>query len=126
MTIASAGEQLGLLVLQDVPKYLELDGHHHPVPIYAGPEYLPGVPFHVAAVDAAQLVGKPIADLHKHDTAEVYLVLSPGLTFEIQTENGTVLLESPVSVLIPAGLQHRFVVREVSIAPCYFLGILMV
>ena len=118
-------ERLGLVVAEGLPHYEEVVGHYKPVPIYAGPDSLPGVPFHVAAADAAELVGNPVADLHQHDVAEVYLAVTPGLRFDIETDQGSVSLESPASVLIPAGTWHRFVVREVSIAPCPFLGILI-
>ena len=123
--MATTEERAGLIVADGLPRYEEMPGHHGPAPIYVGPEILPGVPFRVAAADAAELVDKPIADLHRHDAAEIYVVVTAGLKFEVQTEHGNVPLESPVSVLIPAGVRHRFVVREAAVAPLPFLGILV-
>lgn len=118
-------QRAGLIVADGLPRYKEMPGHHEPTPIYVDPDILPGVPFSVAAADAAELVDKPLADLHQHDAAEVYVVVTPGLKFEVQTERDVVPLKSPVSVLIPAGVWHRFVVREATTAPLPFLGILV-
>jgi mannose-6-phosphate isomerase-like protein (cupin superfamily) len=115
----------GLSVIEGLPRQVVMSGHHGPADIYLGREDAPGVTFTVAAIDAAALVGKPLADLHSHDVDEIYLVVTPGLRFDVETDRGSVEVLSPASVRIPAGTRHRFVVREAAVAPCPFLGILL-
>jgi mannose-6-phosphate isomerase-like protein (cupin superfamily) len=115
----------GLSVNEGLPRQVAIPGHHGPADMYLSPEDAAGVTFTVAAVDAATLVGKPLADLHSHDVDEIYLVVTPGLRFEVETDRGSVEVRSPASVRIPAGTRHRFVVREAAVAPCPFLGILL-
>jgi len=118
----------GLVVTEGLPLYEEMDGHHVPVPIFLSPQTLP-VPqasFTVAAIDAAQLIGAPHADAHVHpDQDEIYLCVTPGLRFEVETDAETIALDSPASVFIPAGVRHRLIVHEVSTDTCPFLGILL-
>lgn len=118
----------GLVVTEGLPVHQEMDGHHAPVPIYLSPQTLP-VPqasFTIAAVDAAQSIGAPHADPHVHpDHDEVYLCVTPGLRFEVETEAETIALDSPASVFIPAGVRHRLIVHEASTDTCPFLGILL-
>jgi hypothetical protein len=119
-------ERAGLTVTEGLPVHREFDGHHGPVPMYLTPETLPGTPFSIAAVDAAQLIGAPHADLHLHDDHdEIYLCVTPGLRFSVETDEEEIALESPASILIPAGVRHRLVVHEVSTSTCPFLGILL-
>jgi mannose-6-phosphate isomerase-like protein (cupin superfamily) len=116
----------GLVVTEGLPVHLEMDGHHAPVPIFLSPQTLPQAPFTVAAVDAAQLIGAPHADPHVHpDHDEIYLCVTPGLRFEVETDAETIALASPASVFIPAGVRHRLIVHEVSTDTCPFLGILL-
>lgn len=116
----------GLGVVTDLPRLQEMPGHHAPASIYLGPEDAPGgLPVTVAAVDAAELVGQPLSDLHVHDVDEVYLVVTPGLSFDVETDRGSVSVASPASVRVPAGTPHRFVVRAADVSPCPFLGILV-
>jgi mannose-6-phosphate isomerase-like protein (cupin superfamily) len=116
----------GLVVTEGLPVHEEMDGHHAPVPIFLSPETLPGAPFRIAAVDAAQLIGAPHADLHVHDDHdEIYLCVTPGLRFEVETDAERIALESPASVFIPAGVRHRLIVHEVATDTCPFLGILL-
>ena len=104
----------------------EFDGHHGPAPMYLTPETLPGTPISIAAVDAAQLTGAPHADLHVHDDHdEIYLCVTPGLRFAVELAGDQIELESPASILIPAGVHHRLVVHEVQTDTCPFLGILL-
>jgi mannose-6-phosphate isomerase-like protein (cupin superfamily) len=100
-------------------------GHPAPAEIYLGPEDVEGLPIKVAAVDASQLVGKPLTELHRHRVDEIYLVVTPGLRFDVETDAETVAVRSPASVRIPAGTPHRFVVRQADASPCPLLGILV-
>jgi quercetin dioxygenase-like cupin family protein len=118
-------ELTGLSVVEDLPREEAMEGHPAPASIYLAPEDAPGVPVKVAAVDAAELVGKALTELHTHDVDEIYLVVTPGLEFAVETDEGSVEVSSPASVRIPAGTPHRFVVREAEVAPCPFLGILL-
>lgn len=121
----STGENGRLVVVDDLPREELMPGHHHPARIYLGPDDVPGLPIRVAAVDASQLVGQPVANLHEHDVDEIYLVVTPGLRFEVETDAESVVVRSPASVRIPAGTPHRFIVREAEVSPCTFLGILV-
>jgi mannose-6-phosphate isomerase-like protein (cupin superfamily) len=118
-------ERTGLSVAHGLPRYEEMPGHHAPTPIYLGPEDAAGLPIKIAAVDTSELVGKPLSELHTHDVDEIYLVVTPGLRFDVETDRGTVRATSPTSIRIPAGTPHRFVVREATVSPCPLLGILL-
>jgi quercetin dioxygenase-like cupin family protein len=119
-------ERSGLVVTEGLPVHEQMDGHHAPVPIFLSPETLPGATFRVAAVDAAGLIGAPHADPHVHeDHDEIYLCVTPGLRFEVETDGERIALSSPASVFIPAGVRHRLIVHEVATDTCPFLGILL-
>jgi quercetin dioxygenase-like cupin family protein len=116
----------GVVVTEGLPIFQAFDGHHGPAPMYVTPETIPGAPLSVAAVDAAQIVGAPHADLHLHDDHdEIYLCLTPGCRFTVELEDDAIELSSPASVMIPAGTKHRLVVHEVATETCPFLGILL-
>jgi mannose-6-phosphate isomerase-like protein (cupin superfamily) len=121
----AAPERSRLTVVEDLPREERMPGHPAPAQIYLGPEDVPGLPIKVAAVDAAQLVGRPLTELHRHDVDEIYLVVTPGLRFDVETNTEIVPVRSPASVRIPAGTPHRFVVRAAVSSPCPFLGILV-
>ncbi len=119
-------QRSGLVVTQGLPVYEEMDGHHEPAPLYLTPETVPGVPFRIAVVDAAQLVGSPHADLHVHaEHDEIYLVATAGCHFTVETDRDALVLDAPASILIPAGTPHRLVVHSVTTDTCPFLGILL-
>jgi mannose-6-phosphate isomerase-like protein (cupin superfamily) len=118
-------EPTRLGVVEDLPREERMAGHPAPAQIYLGPEDVEGLPVKVAAVDASELVGKPLTELHRHDVDEIYLVVTPGLQFDVETDAETVAVRSPASVRIPAGTLHRFVVREAEVSPCPLLGILV-
>lgn len=124
--MATSINEVGVTVVRGLPNYVTIQGHHAPAALYVQPEHLEGtLALTVAAVDASELVGKPLADLHSHEVEELYLVVSPGLRFEVQTDEGSVMVDSPASVRIPAGKPHRFVIHAAATAPLPFLGILM-
>jgi mannose-6-phosphate isomerase-like protein (cupin superfamily) len=114
-----------LSVVEDLPREQRMPGHPSPAQIYLGPEDVEGLPITVAAVDAAELVGKSLTELHTHDVDEIYLVVTPGLRFDVETDAETVSVRSPASVRIAAGTPHRFLVRAAEVSPCPFLGILV-
>jgi hypothetical protein len=119
-------QRSGVLVTEGLPVFQAFDGHHGPAPMYVTPETLPGAPFSIAAVDAAQLAGAPHAELHLHDDHdEIYLCVTPGLRFTVELEDDAIELTSPASILIPAGVKHRLVVHEAQTDTCPFLGILL-
>ena len=119
------GEPSRVSVVEELPREERMPGHRAPARIYLGPDDVEGLPIKVAAVDASQLVGKPLTELHQHDVDEIYLVVTPGLRFDVETDAETVSVRSPASVRIPAGTPHRFLVREAEHSPCPFLGILV-
>jgi mannose-6-phosphate isomerase-like protein (cupin superfamily) len=121
----SAGRRSRVSVVEDLPREEQMAGHPAPAQIYLGAEDVEGLPIKVAAVDAAELVGKPLTELHRHAVDEIYLVVTPGLRFDVETDAETVAVRSPASVRIPAGTPHRFVVRQADVSPCPFLGILV-
>lgn len=120
-----ARTEAGVTVVEALPEQEVLEGHHAPADIYLRPEHAGGAGLTIAAADAAELVGRPLADLHRHAVDEVYLVVTPGLRFAVETDEGEVIVDSPASVRVPAGRLHRFVVHEATTAPCPFLGILL-
>jgi mannose-6-phosphate isomerase-like protein (cupin superfamily) len=119
------GDERRLRVVEDLPRQEVMAGHPVPAQIYLGPEDAPGLGIKVAAVDASTLVGRPLTELHSHEVDEVYLVVTPGLRFDVETDAETVSVRSPASVRIPAGTPHRFLVREAAVSPCPLLGILL-
>jgi mannose-6-phosphate isomerase-like protein (cupin superfamily) len=121
----SVAEPSRVSVVEELPREERMPGHPAPAHIYLGPEDVQDLPIKVAAVDASQLVGKPLTELHRHDVDEIYLVVTPGLNFEVETDTETVSVHSPASVRIPAGTPHRFYVRAATQSPCAFLGILV-
>lgn len=121
----ATGNDSRVSVVEDLPREERMAGHPAPARIYLGPEDVEGLPIKVAAVDASELVGKPLTELHRHEVDEIYLVVTPGLHFDVQTDTETVPVRSPASVRIPAGTPHRFVVRRAERSPCPFLGILV-
>lgn len=114
----------GVTVVEELPQSQLIEGHHAPAEIYLRPEEA-GAPLTIAAADASTLVGRPLADLHRHQVDEIYLVVTPGLRFAVETDQGSVTVESPASVRVPAGILHRFVVHDAQTSPCPFLGILL-
>jgi len=119
-------QRSGVTIVDGLPVYVEVAGHHEPTPFMVTPETLPEAPFSIAVVDAARLVGAPHADLHVHDDHdELYLVATPGLRFTVETEDDAIELRSPATISIPAGVKHRLVCHEVETDTCPFLGILL-
>jgi hypothetical protein len=114
-----------LKVTSGLPRHREIQGHFAPAAIYLDGADSPDVPVTIAAVDASKLVGSPLSDLHVHACAEVYLAVAPGLRFAVETDQGFTEVASPASVHVPAGVPHRFVVRDAAETPYIFLGVLL-
>jgi mannose-6-phosphate isomerase-like protein (cupin superfamily) len=114
-----------LHIVSDLPRYKRIDGHYAPAALYLSPSDHPGVPVSIAAVDAALLLGTPLSDQHIHPCDEIYLAITPGLRFAVETDKDITEVISPASVRVPAGVPHRFLVRQVATAPCIFLGVLL-
>ena len=49
---------------------------------------------------------RPLAEPHKHDTSEYYLIIGD-LTFEISLGDEKHLVNGPASVFVPAGVLHN-------------------
>lgn len=114
-----------LSVTTALPRQREIEGHFAPAAIYLDGTDDAHVPVTIAAADASKLVNSPMSDLHVHACAEVYLAIAPGLRFSVETDRDTTDVTSPASVLVPAGVPHRFVVRQAPETPYVFLGVLL-
>jgi hypothetical protein len=101
--------RVALPVLRDVP------GHHRPAPLYLTADMFGGLPVEVAAAELSNLVDRPVAELHRHDVPEVYLLLSPTpgeAEIEIELDGESHRLVSPGAFMVPAGSEHRFTTRR--------------
>jgi hypothetical protein len=95
----------------DLPRYLPVAGHYQPAPFYLTSDMFGGVPVQLAGGPIHQLVGKPVATMHRHDVAEVYLLVSPTpgkARIEVTVEETTYQLVSPALLHVPAGAEHCF------------------
>lgn len=114
-------------VARELPVWREVAGHHAAAPFLLTQEMFGGLPFDLASAELSELVDRPIAELHEHDSAEIYVLLSaqPGeAEIEIELPDGPVRLTSPAALLVPARTKHRFVTRRA--APgCFCLGLLL-
>lgn len=117
--------EIGIIVFnnKEVPYYTEMDGHYAPVPMFLGDNLLKNLPFSIAAVDISKKLGQPIAELHKHNQAEVYFIPSPGVKLDVKTDKGCVTVESPTVVVIPKHTDHQFIIHSCMYSPCYIMGI---
>ncbi|MFH1489943.1 MAG: hypothetical protein ABII06_13655, partial [Pseudomonadota bacterium] len=98
-------------VVTDLPKYVEVTGHHNPVPFWIAPGMFPGLELRVAGSEASKIAGATHADPHVHAHPEVYLAPSEdrgAILVEIEMDEERFLLESPFAVFIPAGVSHCF------------------
>lgn len=114
-------------VVTDLPKYVEVAGHHNPAPFWIGPGMFPGVNLRIAGLDASKMVGMPHATPHVHESPEIYLCPSDNkgdVFVEIQMDDEKMLVESPFAVFIPPGIRHCFTVLRCD-SPHYVLGILL-
>jgi hypothetical protein len=114
-------------VVTDLPKLVEVEGHHEPAPFWIAPEMFPGVNMRVAGMDVSKIVGAPHANPHVHESPEIYLAPSEkkgAVVVEIQMDEETFTVESPFAVFIPPGVMHCFKVLKCN-SPHYVLGIML-
>ena len=63
-------------VVTDLPKYLEVAGHHEPTPFWIVPKMFPGVNLHVAGLEVSKIVGAPHSNPHVHNSPEIMFLES--------------------------------------------------
>jgi hypothetical protein len=120
-------EKLQKYVVTDLPKYIEVAGHHKPAPFWIAPDMFPGVRLRVAGAEASKMVGAPHAVPHTHEGPEIYLTPSEkksDLVIEVQMDDEKFLVEAPFAVFIPPGVRHCFRVVKCE-KPHYVLGIML-
>ncbi|GAA2428078.1 hypothetical protein GCM10010433_30110 [Streptomyces pulveraceus] len=111
----------------DIPQFLPVAGHHQPAPFYLTADMFGGVPVQLAGGSIDHLVGKPVADPHRHEVAEVYFLVSPnpgGARIEVTVDGETRELSSPALLHVPAGAEHRFLTLEAETGS-YCFGLLL-
>jgi hypothetical protein len=117
----------GVQQVDDLPRLVEVDGHHAPAPLYLTAEMFGGLPLEMAGAELSALVGRPIAELHRHEVPEVYVLLAPepgGAEIEVTVEGETYSMVAPSALLVPAGASHRFVTKRAT-GGSFCLGLLL-
>jgi quercetin dioxygenase-like cupin family protein len=120
-------EKLQRYVVTDLPKYVEVGGHHQPAPFWVMPDMFPGVKLRVAGAEASTMVGSPHADPHTHEGPEIYLAPCEekgAVVIEVQMDDEKFLVDAPFAVFIPPGVKHCFKVVTCQ-KPHYILGIML-
>ena len=115
-------------VVTDLPKLVDVVGHHEPTPFWIVPDMLPGVNLGVAGGEAGKSVGKPHADPHVHDHREVYLCITENrgdVVIEVQMNEDKFQVESPFAILLPKGVRHCFQVLKCDTPNYYVFGIML-
>ena len=121
------GNKYAKYVETQLPKYVEVTGHHKPAPFWIAPGMFPGVNLRVAGLDASKIVGSAHANPHQHESPEIYLAPSEQkgeIVVEIQMDDERFVVESPFAVFIPPGVTHCFKVLKCKTTH-YVLGILL-
>lgn len=114
-------------VITDLPRLIEVPGHHQPAPFYLTEDMFGGIPLHVAAVELSDRVGKPVAAPHRHAVDEIYLLLAPtegGATIAVTIDGTTHRVDAPAAVRVPAGAEHYFVAERAE-RGSFCLGLLL-
>jgi mannose-6-phosphate isomerase-like protein (cupin superfamily) len=112
-------------VITDLPRFVEMPGHHSLAPSWIYPGMFPGVNIRINGSDASKMVRAPHAELHVHeDNPEIYFSAENkgAVAIEVQMEDEVFTVESPFAVFIPAGVQHRFTVLKCD-SPSFVFGI---
>ncbi len=120
-------EKFQQYVVTDLPKLVEVEGHHKPAPFWIAPDMFPGVNMRVAGLDVSKIVGAPHANTHVHESPEIYLAPSEQkgeVVVEIQMDDEKFMVESPFAVFIPPGVKHCFSVIKCD-TPHYVLGVML-
>ncbi|MGW2640696.1 cupin domain-containing protein [Streptomyces sp. NPDC001348] len=111
----------------DVPRFLPVAGHHEPAPFWLTSDMFGGVPVQLAGGPVDHLVGKPVADPHRHDVDEIYFLVSPhpgGARIEVRVDGVRHELASPALLRVPAGAEHCFLTLEAE-PGSYCFGLLL-
>ncbi|MET8165971.1 cupin domain-containing protein [Streptomyces sp. NPDC005329] len=111
----------------DIPRFLPVAGHHAPAPFYLTADMFGGVPVELAGGPIDHLVGKPVADPHRHEVDEIYFLVSPhpgGARIEVLVDGDRHELTSPALLRVPAGAEHRFLTLEAE-PGSYCFGLLL-
>ncbi|MFE9808186.1 cupin domain-containing protein [Streptomyces sp. NPDC005548] len=111
----------------DIPRFLPVAGHHEPAPFYLTADMFGGVPVELAGGPITHLVGKPVADPHRHAVDEIYFLVSPnpgGARIDVLVDGERHGLTSPALLRVPAGAEHRFLTLEAE-PGSYCFGLLL-
>jgi hypothetical protein len=111
----------------DLPIAIPVAGHREPVPFYLTADMFGGVPVELAGGEITDLVGKPVADPHRHRVPEVYFLISPhpgGARISVTVGASRYQLASPALLHVPAGAEHCFVTEQAE-PGSYCFGILL-
>jgi mannose-6-phosphate isomerase-like protein (cupin superfamily) len=122
-----SGTEVRAEVRTDIPRFLAVAGHHRPAPFYLTADMFGGVPFEVAGGSIDHLVGRPVADPHRHEVDEIYFLVSPhpgGARIEVLVDGERHELTSPALLRVPAGAEHRFLTLEAETGS-YCFGLLL-
>jgi hypothetical protein len=114
-------------LVSDLPRYMPMNGHFHEVPVFLALDMFGGLPFEVAGGEISKLVDIPVAEPHRHEVPEIYLLLSPekgGAEIEIEVDGERFVATSPAAFYVPAGALHRFLTRRAE-KGSFCLGILL-
>ncbi|GGK74124.1 cupin domain-containing protein [Mangrovihabitans endophyticus] len=114
-------------IVAELPVPLAVAGHHRPAPFYLTAQMFGGLPVQLAGGELSALVGEPVAEPHRHEVDEIYLLVSPEpgqARIEVLCDGVRHEVVSPAAVRIPAGSEHCFVTREATVGS-YCFGILL-
>ena len=114
-------------VVTGLPVSRAVPGHHRPAPFYLTADMFGGVPVELAGGPIDHLVGRPVADPHRHEVDEIYFLVSPhpgGARIEVMVDGDRHELTSPALLRVPAGAEHRFLTLEAE-PGSYCFGLLL-
>ncbi|WP_416981270.1 cupin domain-containing protein [Streptomyces sp. T028] len=126
-TAVAAPRTASAEVRTDIPRFLPVAGHHEPAPFYLTADMFGGVPVELAGGPIDHLVGRPVADPHRHEVDEIYFLVSPhpgGARIEVLVDGDRHELTSPALLRVPAGAEHRFLTLEAE-PGSYCFGLLL-
>ncbi len=111
----------------DLPVLRCVAGHHVPAPFYLTADMFGGLPVEIAGGELHDLVGRPVADPHRHAVDEVYLLIAPeagGAEIEVEVDGERWTVTAPAAFHVPAGSLHRFVTTR-AVRGSWCLGVLL-
>lgn len=116
-----------VVIATNLPVPIPVAGHHEPAPFYLTSEMFGGLPVQLAGGELSELVGKPVAELHRHKVPEIYFLISPTAgtaRIAVAVDGVQYELRSPACLYVPAGAAHRFVTLEAE-RGSYCFGLLL-